>query len=272
MEQVTLPDGTLLNLPSGFGLVAPGVFRCDFPLPAVFPILSRLRLRTVVNMLDRLPPAYAAFLQEQGVDYVHVPVKGNKERDDEMQTDRVAHVLALVADERCHPLLLHCRSGKHRTGALVGCLRVLQGWQGGAVWDDYTAFAKDKAREVDRGYWEGTFDPRSVRTAAEVRAASFGPSMWPAWLPRGCLDAPPRREGRAPPPLDAAGAAATAAAVAEATQVALAGGAEAKWELQQAAFACAQGSPVCRHPSPADCAECRVQRSWEEDEPRLGSV
>lgn len=124
----TLICGEPFCLPEQFGVVEDGVYRGAYPLPASFPFLARLGLRTVVNLLDRREDDYAAFLAAAGVRYVPLPVKGNKVHCEEMDRGRAAEALAVLVDTRCHPVLVHCRSGKHRTGALVGCLRMLQGW------------------------------------------------------------------------------------------------------------------------------------------------
>lgn len=45
---------------------------------------------------------------------------------EEMDRGKVLQALRIMIDTRNHPVLLHCRSGKHRTGALTGCLRMVR--------------------------------------------------------------------------------------------------------------------------------------------------
>jgi tyrosine-protein phosphatase SIW14 len=106
---VELEPGSWYSVPALFDVVEEGVYRCGFPVPACFPFLRRLGLRTVVNLLDRLPPAYKAFLAEGSIAYVHAAVKGNKAHCEEMDRGTAAAVLALCADAGRHPLLIHCR-------------------------------------------------------------------------------------------------------------------------------------------------------------------
>lgn len=54
-----------------------------------------------------------------------------------------------MTDTACHPVLVHCRSGKHRTGCIVGCLRRLLEWPPQAIRDEYIKYARGKFREVD---------------------------------------------------------------------------------------------------------------------------
>ncbi|KAL2931220.1 Tyrosine-protein phosphatase DSP1, partial [Bienertia sinuspersici] len=55
--------------------------------------------------------------------------------------DRIREALKAVLDPGNHPVLIHCKSGKHRTGCLVGCLRKLQKWCLLSIFDEYQRFA-----------------------------------------------------------------------------------------------------------------------------------
>jgi tyrosine-protein phosphatase SIW14 len=167
------------TVPQLFGVVEPCVYRSGFPTPEAFPFLRRLGVRTVINLLDRLPPAYRAFLAEQRIGYVHAAVKGNKAHCEEMDRGRAAAALALAMDAALHPVIIHCRSGKHRTGALVGCLRMLQGWSLEAACNEYVEYTRHKQRYVDKQYIE-RFSPRTLRGLAPP-AERLVP-----WLAPGC--------------------------------------------------------------------------------------
>ena len=70
----------------------------------------------------------------------------------------IQDALSQVLDVRNHPILIHCNKGKHRTGALVGCLRKLQGWSLTSIFDEYNRFAGTKGRVMDQQFIE-LFDP-----------------------------------------------------------------------------------------------------------------
>uniref|UniRef100_M1CLJ6 Uncharacterized protein n=2 Tax=Solanum tuberosum TaxID=4113 RepID=M1CLJ6_SOLTU len=59
--------------------------------------------------------------------------------------------LRVITDERNHPVLVHCKRGKHRTGCVVGCLRrKLQNWcLDVVVEEEFKHFAGAKWRETD---------------------------------------------------------------------------------------------------------------------------
>lgn len=174
-----MPYRVARTLFSFAGVVEPGLYRAGYPKPDTFPFLAKLQLRTVINLLDKLPEDYEAFLREHEIRYVHLPVKGNKVHCEEMDRDRVALALSIIMDAQHHPVLVHCRSGKHRTGALIGCVRMLQRWSLEKACDEYVAYCKHKQREVDKQYVE-RFDPRTMTDRAPP-AQRLAP-----WLPPDC--------------------------------------------------------------------------------------
>jgi tyrosine-protein phosphatase SIW14 len=124
-------------------------------------VLTQLGIRTVVNLLDQFPDAYKAFLDAQDVRYVHCPVRGNKVTPEDMSRTAANQVLKVLNTPALHPVLLHCRSGKHRTGAIVGCLRCLQGHSATFAAAEYVKFASPKERAVDIVFIE-SFEPAKV--------------------------------------------------------------------------------------------------------------
>ena len=171
-------------MPEQFGIVEHGLYRCAFPTSEMYAFLRRLRVRTVVNLLDKFPLEYESFVLTEGIQYYHAAVKGNKLHAEEMDRDVVKQALAVIMDSRSHPLVVHCRSGKHRTGALIGCVRMLQGWRLEDACAEYVTYCQHKQRDVDKQYIE-RFDPRTLASVAPpdfVRAS---------WLPPDCCSRPP---------------------------------------------------------------------------------
>lgn len=129
-----------------------------YPGPSQYPVIKRLGIKTVINLLDQFPDSYKVYLDALDVRYVHVPVKGNKQSPEDMSRTAANQVLKLLIEPTLQPVLLHCRSGKHRTGAIIGCLRRLQGLSAEAAADEYRQFATPKQREVDEIFIQ-RFDP-----------------------------------------------------------------------------------------------------------------
>jgi tyrosine-protein phosphatase SIW14 len=176
-------EGEAFVMPAHFGIVEPGVYRSAFPAPDSYPFLERLQLKTIVNFLSRLPIEYDRFIRSREIAYHHLTVKGNKDHCEEMSRHKVNKAIGLMLDTRAHPLLMHCRSGKHRTGAVVGCVRMLQGAPLDAACAEYVQYCQHKQRDVDKQFIE-RFDPRKFRAVAPPA------EHLPPWLPRDCFDRP----------------------------------------------------------------------------------
>lgn len=76
--------------------------------------------------------------------------------------DSIMEALKVLVDVRNHPILVHCKQGKHRTGCLVGCFRKLQNWCLSSAFEEYQRFAGVKSRAADLTFIE-RFDLVSLR-------------------------------------------------------------------------------------------------------------
>ncbi|KAH0990959.1 hypothetical protein GBA52_002442 [Prunus armeniaca] len=74
----------------------------------------------------------------------------------------ILEALKVLIDVRNHPVLIHCKRGKHRTGCLVGVLRKFQNWCLASVFEEYQRFAGAKSRTTDLRFIE-TFDVVGLR-------------------------------------------------------------------------------------------------------------
>nr|ABK94324.1 unknown [Populus trichocarpa] len=74
----------------------------------------------------------------------------------------ITGALKVLIDVRNHPVLIHCKRGKHRTGCLVGCFRKLQTWCLSSVFEEYQRFAGVKWRATDLRFIE-TFEVMCLR-------------------------------------------------------------------------------------------------------------
>eukprot|EP00249_Psilotum_nudum_P003043 c16366_g1_i1 orf=447-812(+) len=79
-----------------------------------------------------------------------------------MPDDVIREALKVVLDTKNHPVLIHCKKGKHRTGCLVGCLRKVQNFSLTSIFEEYQRFAGTKARVLDQQFVE-LFDVSSFK-------------------------------------------------------------------------------------------------------------
>ncbi|RZC50632.1 hypothetical protein C5167_019058 [Papaver somniferum] len=172
-------DKDMFVPPLNFSMVDNGVFRSGFPGVSNFTFLETLGLRSIIYLCpEPYPAANSEFLKSNGIRLFQFPIEGNKECCANIPEDTIREALKIVlviviqrpskhaygveflisivcnADVRNHPLLIHCKRGKHRTGCLVGCLRKSQRWCLSSVFDEYRRFAAAKARITDQRFME----------------------------------------------------------------------------------------------------------------------
>ena len=145
----------LLLPPQNFSMVCHGVYRSSYPTKKNFSFLSFLGLKTICYLC---PEEYASnnqtFCDDNAVTVMRFPTEGNKEPFADIAENSIHDALNVLVDTRHHPILVHCNKGKHRTGALCGCLRKLQGWSLVSIFAEYNRFAGDKGRGLDQQFVE----------------------------------------------------------------------------------------------------------------------
>ncbi|GMI77497.1 plant and fungi atypical dual-specificity phosphatase 1 [Hibiscus trionum] len=148
--------------PLNFAMVDNGVFRSGFPDSANFSFLQSLGLRSIINLCpETYPEANNEFLNANGIRLFQFGIDGCKEPFVNIPEETIREALNVVLDVKNHPVLIHCKRGKHRTGCVVGCLRKLQRWCLSSIFDEYQRFAAAKARVSDQRFIE-TFDVSSM--------------------------------------------------------------------------------------------------------------
>ncbi|XP_059665591.1 tyrosine-protein phosphatase DSP3-like [Cornus florida] len=146
-------DDVVLVPPTNFSMVEDGIYRSGFPQPSNFPFLETLNLKSVICLCtEPYPQENLEFLQSHGVQLFKFGIEGTKEQNIPRET--ITEALKILIDVRNHPVLIHCRRGKHRTGCLVGCLRKLQNWCISSVFEEYKHFAGTKTRSTDLSFLE----------------------------------------------------------------------------------------------------------------------
>jgi tyrosine-protein phosphatase SIW14 len=149
--------------PLNFSMVDNGIFRSGFPDSANFSFLQTLGLRSIICLCpEPYPEANKEFINSNGIKLFQFGIEGYKEPFVNIPQDTIRDALKVVLDVRNHPVLIHCKRGKHRTGCLVGCFRKLQRWCLTSVFDEYQRFAAAKARISDQRFME-LFDVSSLK-------------------------------------------------------------------------------------------------------------
>ena len=103
------------------------VYRGGQPEPEAWPVLSKMGVKTVIDLRredEHSTTAEAQAVAAAGMKYINVPMKGVVAPTDE-QMARI--LLALDSQE---PVFVHCKRGADRTGAVIACYRIRHdGWK-----------------------------------------------------------------------------------------------------------------------------------------------
>lgn len=128
-----------------FYRMSPTLYRSALPRSGDVPLLEQLGMRTVVSLIK---DDDARWLGNAPVRTVSIPL--HTDRLDDADVIRVLG--AIQAAERLGPVLIHCKHGRDRSGAIAAMYRtVVQGW------------SKEEAlREMQQG---GFGDPQAMADA-----------------------------------------------------------------------------------------------------------
>ncbi|XP_047328716.1 tyrosine-protein phosphatase DSP5-like [Impatiens glandulifera] len=137
--------------PINFSMVEEGIYRSGFPQESNFGFLKNLNLKSIVYLCpEPYPKQNLEFLQSNGVRLFQFGIDGTKEEN--IPGKIITEALKVLIDVRNHPVLVHCKRGKHRTGCLIGCIRKLQNWRLSSVFEEYQDFAGAKSRATDLNF------------------------------------------------------------------------------------------------------------------------
>jgi len=116
------------------------VFRGAQPTKEGWNSLAKLGVKVVIDLRqdkeggEHLISAEAKAVQEAGMRYVNVPLKGIVAPSD----DQIAKILIILNGP--DPVFVHCRQGKDRTGVVIACYRIAHD-----RWDSKRAMGEAKA-------------------------------------------------------------------------------------------------------------------------------
>ncbi|KAJ3224409.1 hypothetical protein HDU81_008567 [Chytriomyces hyalinus] len=163
---------SLVQAPDLFAPVESGVYRSTAVVePHSIPFLLTLSLRTVLLLTPELPSRpLISLIDETGIRLNHIgnrpasSVSANS-RSIESQSQSMSswkHLsdeivkegIEFVMNASNHPCLVMCSSGIHETGAFIGCLRKLLGWNFNSIVVEYRCFAGSKSRYLIQQFIE----------------------------------------------------------------------------------------------------------------------
>jgi tyrosine-protein phosphatase SIW14 len=108
-----------------FGKVNDHYYRGSQPDQAQFAELKRLGIKTVIDLRKDNKASAEQWAHGAGLAYFRIPLKASTPAT----TEQTSYFLSLVNDPANWPVYVHCKGGRHRTGALTAVYRITHdGW------------------------------------------------------------------------------------------------------------------------------------------------
>lgn len=128
--------------PANFAPIERRLYRSAAPHPVSFSFLKLLGIQTIIWLaLEDPSDELLDFVDnnELRLEHLGLLTPGSKPWDP-LSDANIEEALEHIVDVELHPVLICCSMGRHRTGAVVGCLRKLQGWSFASLVDEYQRF------------------------------------------------------------------------------------------------------------------------------------
>jgi tyrosine-protein phosphatase SIW14 len=130
-----------------FGKVNDHYYRGAQPEGRDFADLAKFGVKTIVDLRDDAERDSKELAERAGLNYQVIPLNGWERPPDEL----VAQFLAVVNDPANQPVYVHCKVGKHRTGAMTAVYRMTEdGWT-----------AKQAYKEMQQYKFDSFFTPHT---------------------------------------------------------------------------------------------------------------
>ena len=116
-----------------FGKVNDNYFRGSQPTHSQLEALKAMGVKTIIDLRKDFVPEERRWTKELGLNYFNLPLKPSEPATSE-QTE---YFLRLVNDPANGPVYVHCKGGRHRTGALTAVYRISHdGWTAEQAFDE----------------------------------------------------------------------------------------------------------------------------------------
>jgi len=127
-------EGKASGIPvENFGKVNENYYRGSQPDAESFAELRRLGIKTVIDLRKDSRAEAPEQVRGQGMQYFNIPLKASRAATPE-QTE---YFLKLVNDAANWPVYVHCKGGRHRTGALTAAYRITHdGWTADQAYEE----------------------------------------------------------------------------------------------------------------------------------------
>lgn len=139
-------SGTAEITIKNFGKVNETYYRGAQPKRQEMQQLKRLGIKTVIDLREDKEPHASEWAGGEGLQYFNIQMKPSRAATEE----QTAYFMSLVNNPANWPVYVHCKGGRHRTGALTGAYRIAHDG-----WTADQAFEEMKKYDFNQGFFGG---------------------------------------------------------------------------------------------------------------------
>ena len=103
-----------------FGKINDNYYRGGQPRQVDLLQLKKLGVKTVIDLRRDSEPKEAEWVRSSGMRYFNIPLQSSRPAN----AEQTAYFLRLVNDTQNWPVYVHCKGGRHRTGAMTAIYRI----------------------------------------------------------------------------------------------------------------------------------------------------
>ena len=131
---------------ANFAQVNEHYYRGSQPTAEQFAQLKQFGIKTVIDLRQDYKKDEESSVRDLGMQFFRIPLKTRVAATEE----QAAYFLGIVNDPKNWPVYVHCKGGRHRTGAMTGIYRITHdGWTADQVWEDM------KKYDFESGFFGG---------------------------------------------------------------------------------------------------------------------
>ena len=131
---------------ANFAQVNDHYYRGSQPTAEQFAELKRFGIKTVIDLREDYKKDEETSVRDLGMHFFRIPLKTRVAAT----AEQTAFFLGLVNDPKNWPVYVHCKGGRHRTGAMTGIYRITHdGWSANQVWEEM------KKYDFENGFFGG---------------------------------------------------------------------------------------------------------------------
>jgi tyrosine-protein phosphatase SIW14 len=124
---------THLGATKNFGRINDNYYRGSQPTGDEYLRLKELGIKTVINLRIDSDPGEPERVLGLGMQYFNIPLQASKAATEE----QTSYFLTLVNNPVNWPVYVHCKGGRHRTGALTAVYRISHDkWTADQAWQE----------------------------------------------------------------------------------------------------------------------------------------